>query len=84
MLSFNKQKAYDQDQTISLATSKVFAQLMFSKMLILMGATHVVPCALPIHVNQHSQHPQNFKSQKHKIKMVDDAEDSTVQGLKDK
>ena len=61
---------------------KVFAQLMFSKMLILMGVTHVVPCALPIHVNQH--HPQNFKSQKHRNKMVGDAEDSTVQGLKDK
>lgn len=63
---------------------KVFAQLMFSKMLILMGVTHVVPCALSIHVNQHSQHPQNFKNQKHRNKMVGDAEDSTVQGLRDK
>ena len=42
------------------------------------------PCALPLRSNQHSQHPKNYKNQKLGNKMEGDADDSTVQGLKDR
>ena len=53
-------------------------------MLFAMRVTHVIPCALPIHSNQYSWHPKNYKNQKLGNKMEGDTEDSTAQGLKDR
>ena len=49
-----------------------------------MRVTRVRPFALPIHGNQHSQHPKNYKNQKLGNKMEVSTEDSTVRGFKDR
>ena len=53
-------------------------------MLFTLPVTHVTLCALPIHDNQHSQHPKIYKNQKLRNKMEGDTEDSTVQASKDR
>ena len=57
---------------------------MFFKMLFAMPLTHVTPCVLAIHGNQHSEHLRNYKNQKLGNKMAGDTEDLTVQGLEDR
>ena len=51
---------------------------MFFKLLFAVRMTHVTSFALPIHSNQHSQHPENSKNHKLGNKTEGDAEDSTV------
>ena len=53
-------------------------------MLFAMSVTHVTPYAVPIHGNQHSQHPTTYKNQKLGNRIEGDTEDSTIQGLKDR
>ena len=53
-------------------------------MLFAMCMTHVTPCVLPIHGNQHSRHLRNYKNQKLGNRMEGDTEDLTVQGLEER
>ena len=55
-------------------------------MLFVIRVTYVTPFALPIHGNQHSQHPKNYINQNHETiwNVIQNIQPFNVQGLKDK
>ena len=55
-------------------------------MLFAMYVAHVTPCALPIHANQHSQHPKKYENQKlgNKMKVIRKIERFNCSRLKDR
>ena len=68
----------------SLDTSKKVCTTNVFQDVFAICVIHVSSCALPIHGNQLSQQPKNYKNQKLKNKMEGDKEHSTIQDLKDR